>query len=45
MTHEIAAAFIIGGFIVMNKANVTVADWWRGLALVLIASAFALGLH
>ena len=36
MSHEIAAAFIVGGFIMCN--NGIKADWYRGFAIIVIAS-------
>jgi hypothetical protein len=41
--HEIAAAFIVGGFIIMNKPNVTTGDWWRGLLIIMLATIGAIG--
>ncbi len=41
--HEIAAAYIVGGFIVAYRANPQKGDFWRGLVIIIAATLFAMG--
>lgn len=43
MIHEIAAAWIVGGFIICNKPYVKAGAWWLGALIILIASACGIG--